>query len=358
MAQIEVVQAGLAVAIQDRGRFGLRRLGVPLSGAADPVLLALANALAGNDAGAAALEVPLSGPTLAVRSGTVRFALAGPIGATVQGAAADGADALRAVAPWSTVTLAAGETLAVGAVAAPSAQNRLAIAYVAVAGGIDVAPVLGSRSTYARALLGGVNGRALAAGDLLPCADFARAQVQERRGPAPFAHADAPIRVIAGPQSENFEPAALQTLAGADFSVSRDSDRMGLRLSGPRLPHGALGADIASDGVTPGAIQVPADGQPIVLMADCQTVGGYPKIATVIRADLPRLAHLRPGATVRFQLVSLAQASAARRDLAEQIAAWVGRIAPFSADGHIDEAALYAGNLVSGMVRADPVDLP
>ncbi|MEO8248876.1 MAG: biotin-dependent carboxyltransferase family protein [Burkholderiales bacterium] len=362
-ARIEVIDAGLAVAIQDLGRTGFRRLGVPLSGALDPALLALANALAGNDPGAAALEVPLVGPTLAVRSGTVRFALAGPIGATVQGAG-EGSEASKpqVVAPWSTVTLGVGDVIKIGAVGKVDQAQRLALGYVAVSGGIGVPLVLGSRSTYARAALGGFNGRALAAGDELTCANAtgdARGATPggdsalELRGAAPFAHEGGPIRLVAGPQTENFEGVAFELLESEAFSVSRDSDRMGLRLSGPKLQHSALGPDIASDGVTPGAIQVPADGQPIVLMADCQTVGGYPKIATVIRADLPRLAHFRPGDFLRFRLVTLAEAGEARMALARRLAQWILRIAPFCASGSLDEAALYGCNLVSGMVRAD-----
>ncbi|MBS0317036.1 MAG: biotin-dependent carboxyltransferase family protein, partial [Proteobacteria bacterium] len=216
----------------------------------------------------------------------------------------------------------------------------------------------GSRSTYARAALGGVRGRALAAGDLLGCAGAIGGvgnALVEFRAP-PLTYADGPIRVVPGPQLDHFTEAALEAFHAQPFRVTPDSDRMGLRLEGPLLAHSALGADIASDGVTPGAIQVPANGQPIVLMADCQTVGGYPKIATVISADLPRLAHLRPGAVLRFERVDLAEAAAARAERAERLAQWVSRIERFRPPGVIDEAALYQGNLVSGMVRTDALE--
>ncbi|WHZ10552.1 MAG: Allophanate hydrolase 2 subunit 2 [Burkholderiaceae bacterium] len=349
-ARLEVLEPGLAVAVQDRGRFGFRRLGVPVAGALDTDLLAAANALAGNPADAAALEVLLTGPTLRVRSGRVRLALAGAIGASVQRAQGEPVQA----PPWSTVTASAGDTVRFGAVAAPK-EGGPAIAYVAVSGGVDVPPALGSRSTYARAALGGVQGRALAAGDLLGCAGAVGDAFLEFKAP-PLAQADGPIRVIPGPQADHFTEAALQALCDQPFTVTPDSDRMGLRLQGPLLAHSALGADIASDGVTPGAIQVPANGQAIVLMADCQTVGGYPKIATVISADLPRLAHLRPGAQLRFARVGLAEAAAARAERKRRLAQWVARIASHRPPGVIDEAALYHGNLVSGMVRADAIE--
>ncbi len=358
-AQIEIVKPGLAVALQDRGRFGWRRLGVPVSGALDPALLAIANALAGGDrqADAAAFEVLLQGPTLAVRSGRVRFALAGPVGAKVQ--RADGST--QAVEAYSTATLAAGDQIQVGAVAAPKPAEpgdgtALALAYIGVSGGVQVLPVLDSRSTYARASLGGVEGRALRSGDLLICGSVPDAEQMERRGASAFVHAGGPIGVLPGPQDDHFSPAAFDALFGTPYTAQRDSDRMGLRLSGEPLAHSALGPDIASDGVTPGAIQVPADGQPIVLLADCQTVGGYPKIATVQRADLPRLAHVRPGAGVRFAQVTTQQAGVARERLAKRIADWCAAIQSFQPEGSLDESALYRCNLVSGMVRDDAAE--
>ncbi len=360
-AQIEVVEPGLAVALQDRGRFGWRRLGVPVSGALDTALLAIANVLAGSaaDADAAAFEVLLQGPTLAVRSGRVRFALAGPIAAVVE--RADGCR--HEVAAWHTATLSAGEVIRVGAVAAAPAPNDaapaewpLALAYVGVSGGVQVPPVLDSRSTYARAALGGMEGRALRAGDALSCGSVPESEQTERRGSSAFVHASGPIGVLPGPQDDHFTQAAFDALFGTPYIAQRDSDRMGLRLAGAKLEHSALGPDIASDGVTPGAIQVPADGQPIVLLADCQTVGGYPKIATVQRADLPRLAHVRPGVAVRFVGVDALQAAAARQALAQRIANWCAAIESFRPGGGLDEAALYGSNLVSGMVRGDARD--
>jgi 5-oxoprolinase (ATP-hydrolysing) subunit C len=350
-AQLEVVDSGLAVSVQDRGRFGYRRLGVPVSGALDRPLLAVANALVGNAADAAALEIMVAGPALKVVADRVRISLAGPLGGRLHHAHGK----VSALEPWSTATLGPGDVIGFGAIDAPPSGGP-SIAYVGVSGGIDVPPVLGSRSTYARAALGGVHGRTIAVGDLLPCGTVEREALLEFRGAGPFVHPEGPIRVVPGPQADHFTDEALQTFFSQPFTVTRDSDRMGMRLEGPTLHQGALGADIASDGVTPGAIQVPGNGKPIILMADCQTVGGYPKIATVISADLPRLANLRPGTQLRFECASLAQAAAARAAQAQLLALWVGRITHFRPCGIFDEAALYGANLVSGMIRGDADD--
>jgi allophanate hydrolase subunit 2 len=156
-----------------------------------------------------------------------------------------------------------------------------------------------------------------------------------------------------GPQEDHFTAAALRALAAAEFAVSRDADRMGIRLDGPQLAHdAAAGGEIVSDGVAPGALQVPPDGKPILLLADCQTVGGYPKIATVIRADLPRLAHLQQGDRLRFALVTRAQAHSALLEQRARLESWLARITRYQPAGDIDEVALYSANLISG-VRYD-----
>lgn len=339
---IEVVDAGVAVTVQDGGRPGYRSIGVPLSGALDPWLLAAANALLGNAADAAALEVPLAGPTLKAVSGTVRVALGGE----VEGRLISARGSVRPVPAWHTATLFPGDTLQVGGVAR-------GVAYVAVGGGVAVPVQLGSRATYLRAALGGVHGRALARGDRLPCARLHGDPWLEYRAREAPPRADGPIRVILGPQDDHFTADALANFLGRPYRVSRDMDRMGMRLDGPALEHSARGAEIVSDGVTPGAIQVPASGLPIVLLADCQTSGGYPKIATVIRADLGRLGQLRPGDEIRFRSVSHAEAVRALQAEAEELARWVGGIESFRPPGVVDEAALYGDNLISGMLRGD-----
>jgi biotin-dependent carboxylase-like uncharacterized protein len=339
-AAVELIDAGVGVSIQDRGRTGHRGIGVPLAGAADPVLLACANALLAQPADLAALEVLLVGPTLAAVDAPVRLALAGDFAPRL--IREDGTAA--ALASWRSVTLLPGERLAIG-------PCRKGLGYVALAGGALVPPVLGSRSTYARARLGGIDGRAPRALDRLRCAPGVPGA--DRQAARAFEHALGEIRVMLGPQDDHFAAATVELFLGSDWRVSREADRMGQRLEGPRLAHLAeRGADIVSEAVVPGAVQVPGAGQPIVLGVDAQTIGGYPKIATVIRADLPRLAHARPGTTLRFKAVNRDEAAAARRALAAALQDWVRRIGPLRAGAEPDASALNANNLISGMIDA------
>ena len=171
------------------------------------------------------------------------------------------------------------------------------------------------------------------------------------RLPQPPRPPNGPLRVMAGPQREYFTDSAWAHFISDEFTVSRAADRMGLRLDGPCLDHDpAHGADIVSDAVTPGVIQVPGDGHPIVLLADCQTVGGYPKIATVIAADMPRLGHALPGQPLRFVEVSLAHALAARRQAATELAEYILGVVPGTMEFNLD--ALYAANLIDGVIDA------
>lgn len=368
-AVIEVLDGGMGTTVQDAGRPGYRRYGVAVSGALDPLWLACANALAGNAADDAALEMRLQGPQLRVAGGRLRVALAGPVEASVR--RADGR-ALTLPA-WQSITLGDGDTLSVGGI-------RGGVAYLAVSGGIDTLPQLGSRATHLRARLGGIDGRALRAGDRLAAAAHDGAQDAERRQAA-FTDEAGPLRLLLGPQEEYFTQDALRALTETEFFVSRDADRMGIRLEGPPLAYDARFGDeipasrraaprnagapsggseptrawgsFISDGVAPGTIQVPPDGQPILLLADCQTVGGYPKIATVIRADLPRLARLLPGDRLRFAIATRAEALAALRAQRARHEAWLAGIAPYRPAGDIDEAALYSANLISGATFDD-----
>ena len=337
-AVIEILDAPLPASIQDAGRPGYRHLGVPLSGALDPDWLAIANALAGNPPTAAAIEIRLLGPRLRAIS-PMTIALAGDFSARIEDAGGN----TRAAANWRCHTLAANEILDTG-------NLKSGIGYLAVHGGFDLPAVLGSRSTYARAGLGGLDGRSLQAGDQIRVG--AGETAIPLRLPQPPHLAGGPLRVIPGPQREYFTDAAWAHFLSAEFTVSRAADRMGLRLDGPRLAHDpACGADIVSDAVTPGAIQVPGDGRPIVLLADCQTVGGYPKIATVIGADLPRLGHALPGKILRFVEVGMAQALAARRDAAAALAESIAGIVPGTMEFNLD--ALYSANLIDGVIDAE-----
>ena len=328
-------RAGQATTIQDLGRTGHQRFGVPVGGALDTTSLRLANAVVGNALDAAGLEFRLVGPELVVEADSVRVAFGGGVEATI------GNDPPRIVSPWRGVTLARGQVLRMRVVAG-------AMGYLAVAGGLAIEPVLGSRSTYVRAGFGGLEGRALEDGDRLPLvAARAEGDDQVLSPPGPES---GPLHVIMGPQDEAFTDQAIETFLGVAFTVGREADRMGVRLDGPCLAH-RTDANIVSDGIASGAIQVPANGQPIVLLADRQTVGGYTKVATVISADLPRAGQLKPGDDVRFEAVTVERAIELRRgaeaDLARRIAG-IGPAPPIE----LDEDALFGGNLISGVVDA------
>jgi len=309
--------------VQDRGRYGLQHVGVVPCGAMDPVALELANGLVGNRAGEAALEITVVGPQIAFESDAL-IALCGAEMEARLGAAPMPAN--RPVLVEKGAVLNARRT---------TLGSR---AYLAVAGGIAVAPVLGSRSTYLPAKFGGLDGRALRAGDLLPLAQDASALAIKRylklsrrgdkRGvrtvawsvPALTLPEREPIVVHAmeGRHHGAFDAASQRAFFDATWKVSPDSNRMGFRLGGPVLAR-AEAAEILSEPTCLGTVQVPANGTPIALMADHQTTGGYPKIAEIAAADVPRLAQLTPGGSVQFARCTLEQARELRAVLARRI---------------------------------------
>ena len=280
---IEVLHAGLCDLVMDQGRPGRASLGVPAGGAADPAALAAANRLVGNAAAAAGLEIVLRGPRLVFPQGGMvaltgaRFAASRSSGATVA---------------WNeTLVLAVGETLSLD-----EAMDGCRC-WLAIGGGLEVPSVMGSRSALLPGGFGGYQGRALRAGDTLACGTPAGAvHVRRARAPA-FDRRDA-LRVVPGPQAGLFDDAGLAAFFGGVYRVRAASDRRGLRLKGPAATHRRAG--LPSQGVVPGAVQVPPDGQPIILGWDGPVTGGYPVVAGVIAADRPRLAQLRPGDAVRF----------------------------------------------------------
>ncbi len=338
---LKVLAPGLHTTVQDLGRIGWQAFGVPVSGALDGFALRLGNLLAGNPPGTPALEILYNGPSLEVAAETVRVVIAGAGAAMLIGGGRG-----RAVAAWQSVTLARGEVVEI--IPGPDSV----CAYLAVEGGIAVPPVLGSASTYVRAGLGGFAGRALRQGDLVPLAlDRTTPRPELRLPMPPPAAADQPIRVILGPQQDYFTEDALAALLGAEFRVSMSADRMGMRLDGPLLRH-CGGWDIVSDAVATGAIQVPGSGQPILLLADHQTTGGYPKIATVVSADLPVVGRRRPGDRLRFAAVNVAEAERLAHEAEREIAALIASFEPVAGGAGLDLASLYAGNLISGVVSA------
>lgn len=341
---ITVLQPGFGTTIQDGGRFGHRHEGMPVSGWLNAPLAEAANALLGNPMGDAVLELRGAGTELQVQTGPVRLAMTGDI--TARWIRADGQPTL--LPAWQTATLLTGDRLVFG-------MANSGCACLALSGGIQIAPVLGSRSSYWRAGLPGLLGRPLQPGDALPCSTTSTASPKEWRTRHALELPQGPLRVMPGPQAEHFTSEAIAQFLDSEWRASAEQDRMGLRLQGPALQHASpASADIVSDAVAPGTIQVPGSGQPIVLMADSQTVGGYPKIATIIRADLPRLAHLRAGTALRFQAVDASQARQALLDQQARWQAWLNTRETFIPPGFVDEEALCQNNLISGMLRADP----
>jgi 5-oxoprolinase (ATP-hydrolysing) subunit C len=325
-AALRVIAPGPSTTLQDGGRSGWLRYGLPPSGALDPLSLAIANLRAGNQPEAAALELTLAGGTFAAE-GSLRIALAG----AKMPLAIDGV----AVASERSHTLKPGAVLRIGAAEAS------ARAYLAVGGGFAAAMQFGSCATHLRAGIGGFAGRALAAGDLLPVAGEAAGHELALDATPP---ARATIRIIPGPQDDHFAADAVATLCGGDYRVTAQWDRMGCRLEGPALRHKS-GFNIVSDAIASGSIQVPGGGQPIVLLADRQTTGGYPKIATVISADLPAFAQKRPGDPVRFECVTLEEAVAARLAMRRWREALPGKVRPVG----LDSERLLDANLISGV---------
>lgn len=335
--ELEIVSPGAFASLQDGGRHGFRRIGVPWAGVLDRRLMRIANALADRDEDAPVIECFDGGLHLTAHGGAAKVAVAGDAVVEV-----DGPDGRRQLAPWRSVTIADGESLRI------RKMGSGRIAMVAVVG-LDLPAVMGSASTYVRAGLGGVDGRALAAGTRLALND-ADAWGSDRVLTQPPAVDERPIRLVPGPQADHFSAAALEALVGGDYRVTAEADRMGIRLEGTKLEHVGA-AEIVSDATVPGSIQVPGAGQPIVLLADAQTAGGYPKIATVITADLGRLAALRPGQSLRFATVTAAEGAQIARAAEAETRALIAAIRPLPADG-IDLVALYTGNLVDGVVHA------
>lgn len=292
---ILISEPGPLTTVQDRGRFGQLRFGIPPSGPMDAFSHAIANRLVGNADAAAALECTLAGP---------RFSVDAPCALAVTGADMPVRINGSAAPMWTTLVLAPGDEVRVG-----MARSGLR-GYLAFSGGIAVPTVLGSRSTYLRGRLGGMQGRMLARGDVLrldPAPMPRRVKLAADRIPVHGGEAQA--RVVLGPQQDRFARRGIEAFLASPYAMLPQSDRMGARLQGERIEHSA-GHDIVSDGTALGSVQVPGDGQPIVLLLDRQSTGGYTKIATMCSFDIGRIAQLRPGQSVRFHAVSVAQAHA------------------------------------------------
>ncbi|WP_114946025.1 biotin-dependent carboxyltransferase family protein [Microvirga calopogonii] len=334
MTDLVVKSCGPMTSLQDRGRLGYQGSGVSPSGAMDRRALAMANALVGNAPETAAIEFVNLGGAFTSEGGDLHLALAGAgCSCSIDG---------TPVAPQTSVVLKEGQVLEVGH------PRSGTFAYLAVAGGFAVEPELGSLSFHLRSRLGGLKGAPLKAGDRLP----GRTEAQDREPmqlTADVMEESGPIRVMLGPQDDYFTPETIRTFLESEFTISPQADRMGFQLTGPRLEH-AKGFNIVSDGIVDGHIQVPGSGQPIVLMRDRQTAGGYPKIATVISADLARFAQMRPGSTVRFKAVERDEALAAARRLKDWMASLPSSLTPVRFA--LTTEHLLSRNLIGGTVDA------
>jgi biotin-dependent carboxylase-like uncharacterized protein len=312
MTALRAAPPGFFVTIQDGGRRGWRRFGVPCSGAMDQEALAAANALVRNASDEAAVEFAWQGGAWVVDGGPCRFAVTG-------GRFAVSVDGWNVPANQSH-TVAEGTIITIGG--APDAVWG----YLAVAGGFALRPDLGSRATYLRSGIGGLHGRLLAAGDSLPLrSDRVLAAPEWRYVPKPST--DGALRVVLGPQDDYFSGDSVSTFLSAEYRITHKVDRMGYRLEGPTITH-VKGFNIISDGMVPGCIQVPGNGQPIVLLMDCQTTGGYPKLGGLIAPDLGRLAQCRPGTAVRFSAIDIQDAQRVSKEFRVRLAAMDQRLAP------------------------------
>jgi biotin-dependent carboxylase-like uncharacterized protein len=296
MTALEVISAGIATSVQDGGRFGAQRYGLAPSGAMDRLSLAAANVLAGNAPLAAAIEIGPAPATFVAKGGSLLIAVTGALRQMKTG------DAVRPL--YRSVVLSDGESLSLGA------AREGVFSYLAIQGGIAGQPVFGSLSVNARAGVGSPLPRPLRSGDSLDIAPSARSPLTPASIAPPVFHSG-PFRVVMGPQDDQFG-AACDTLLNSEWRISVNSDRMGYRLEGPTLSH-STGHNIVSDGTVDGSIQVSGNGQPIVLMRDRGTTGGYPKIATIISSDLGRFAQTPPRRPIRFEAVTVDEAQTQAR---------------------------------------------
>jgi antagonist of KipI len=298
-AGIRIVTPGLLTTVQDLGRWGFQSFGVSVAGPMDPRAHRIANAQVGNSSSAATLEVTLAGPEIEFEDDR-QVAV---VGATFD-LLLDG----RPTSADSTVQVSRGSRLKFGQ------RRRGARAYLGISGGIAVPQQLGSRATHRLSHVGGHEGRAMVPGDRLPLGEPGVAvHSAPRRGRMPdltIPHGHATVRVLPGPQQERFVAQALEVLQSVPYRLTSDSDRMGYRLNGPVLAR-TTDAEMISDATPLGVLQVPPSGQPVLLMADRQTTGGYPKIATVISADIGLAGQLGPGDTIAFIVCTKPQAIAA-----------------------------------------------
>jgi biotin-dependent carboxylase-like uncharacterized protein len=333
MTRLTFTEIGPASSVQDAGRFGAQRYGLTPSGAMDPLALATANALVGNALFAAAVEIGPLSARITATGGAMHLGIAGAARSVTIGD--------RVLQAPQSFTLKDGESLTLGY------TRGGAFSYLAILGGVPGEPMFGSLSVNARAGLGSPFPRPLASGDAF---EVSASPHHADRTIDLATQADAPIRVVLGPQDDEFSDEAKALFLSSDWSISALSDRMGFRLEGPVIKH-LHGHNIVSDGTVLGSIQVPGNGAPIVLMPDRGTSGGYPKIATVIAADFGRFAQTPAGKPFRFQAVSMAEAQREKRAFAALLNSLPDRVREIS-DVSLNLEALATANIAGAAVNA------
>ena len=289
---IKIVKAGLLTTIQDMGRYGYQETGMAVSGVMDTRSASLANILVGNDENEGVIEVTMMGPTIEFTADNIIAVTGGDLGAQLDG---------TPFPCYQAVCVKAGQTLAFTGL---KSGARVCIAF---AGGLDVPVVMGSKSTNLKSKIGGFEGRKLENGDEIAFAapKTTLPNMEMRKLPVPNFGAKAhEIRVVLGPQDDCFPQSSIDTFFNGEYVISNEYDRMGCRMQGPIIKH-KVGGDIITDGISFGAVQVPSHGNPIVMMADHQTTGGYTKIGNVISVDLPILAQCMPGHKIHFKWISI-----------------------------------------------------
>lgn len=300
---IRIISGGLLTTVQDRGRHGYMRFGMTPAGAMDERSYMIANLLVGNEGGEAALEATVIPPQLEFTSSAVFAVTGGDFRPLLNG---------REIPVYSACRAQAGDRLTFGG------RRTGCRVYIAFQGGLDVPEVMGSRSTDLKAGIGGLQGRRLNAGDELEFLPAESAGDGTAALPEDFSGGETFLRVIPGPQDDRFTREGMETFLTTAYTVTEKSDRMGCRLEG-RAIETACGSDIITDGICMGAVQVPADGRPIIMMADRQPTGGYVKIANIISVDLPRVAQLMPGDAVQFRRVGVEEAQQLLLEQAEDM---------------------------------------
>ncbi len=295
MKSLKIIQPGILTTVQDYGRIGYGQFGVPAAGVMDRLSMELANILVGNDRKEAVLEMTMMGPTLEAKSNIVIAITGANMNPKVNG---------NEVNMYETIYLNKGDILEL------SYTENGCRAYMAVYGGFDLPVIMGSKSTYLRAKIGGNNGEKIKANDILNINEAKNKYIGTRKIPRkkiPSYSNELTLRVILGPEEDYFTKEGIDTFLNSEYVLTKQWDRMGLRFDGPQIKH-KDGADIISNGINFGAIQIPGHGRPIIMMADRQTTGGYTKIANIISVDLPYVAQLKTGNRVRFESITIDEA--------------------------------------------------